>query len=150
MEMLFVLAIIALISLTGLGFHRHLIEKEQKNNIIEQLVQAMEFSRNQAWLKDGKLALRPTKGMNWADGFQLMDEHQQTIYEWAFNFPGWDIRWKGFSSNNEIPVSSSPQSAIMNGHFIIENIQKGVSTILLVNRLGKMRVSDKIINSPKT
>lgn len=140
-ELLVVLMIVGLISLSAMFFHKSIFERNQKQALVEQLKLAITYSRNEAKIRGETLILKPRDVNNWAKGYCLMDANQKIIYQWQPDFSGWDISWSGFASKNELRITANPQNSAMNGKFLISNAQNHEVAKLIINRLGRIRIS---------
>ncbi|MGL5742497.1 MAG: hypothetical protein ACRCXC_08075 [Legionella sp.] len=66
------------------------------------------------------------------------------IYYWQWHHPRWILNWSGVSSKDKIIVSNTPYQAISNGHFTLINRHTNEQVMLILNRLGRIKVSNNL------
>lgn len=68
----------------------------------------------------------------------------ELIYQWQWSHPRWDLHWDGASSTKKITFSTYPGQAISNGRFILMNLETHEQIVIILNRLGRIRVSNNL------
>lgn len=142
-ELIFVLAIIGSLALFSGFAVSTLQEKNEGQIIINELKTAIQFSKMQAVRMGQPVVLVPFDGhLNWALGMRLLNyDKTQTLYEWQWHYPHWQITWSGVHSTNKITLSNNPISAISNGTFTLVNSISQERKDVVLNRMG--RIVDK-------
>lgn len=144
LEVLVVLIILVILSLIGLGFSSAFREKNQQQIILDEIKTAIHYARIQAVLYGHPLYLTPlNEHQDWSEGamlYYLNNGAMETLYQWQWKHNNWHIAWSGVNSANTITFASNPSNAISNGKFIITQTRTQEQKILVLNRLGRVKV----------
>ena len=135
---LMILAGLFTLSLTSLSFLNH---KNEREILIHEIKSALHYARIQAINLEQPVFLASRHDDNWASGMILTQHHPSKIlYQWHWQHPNWVVRWSGVHAANFISFSNNPLSAISNGRFHIAHASTKEQVILVLNRLGRIRV----------
>ena len=146
-ELLFTLTVIGIIATLSMVSSSHLIHKNEQQTIIDELKSAVQYAKIQALRLGKPVYLLPVdKQLNWSHGVKLIllnrnTNTQDLLYQLEWHHPHWSLVWSGMYSPNRIVFYSTPIKAISNGRFTLTNLTTKEQSILVVNRLGRVRLA---------
>jgi len=146
-ELLTVVGLIITLSLIGLGFWSPLIRKNQGQALVDQIKMTVDYARQQALNRGHPVYLTPLNNtVDWSTGIQLSELNYRTnqlelLYQWQWDSKQWTVNWHGLNSAEKITLSNNPLTAISNGRFNLINKVTKESISLVLNRLGRVRIS---------
>jgi Tfp pilus assembly protein FimT len=87
--------------------------------------------------------------LNWSKGIILntlneKNNQMERIYQWQWAHPRWGLDWEGVRSKDKITFSNNPAQAISNGHFTLKNAQTHEQIVIILNKLGRVRITSRI------
>ncbi len=147
-ELLVTLTFIAILALSSIGSFSYFVRKNEQQMILDELRTAVQFARIQAVNLESTLSLSPLDtSQDWAKGVVLRQLNHKTkipelLYKWQWSHPHWVIEWSGIGSSHNIILANNPGNSISNGHFTLTNNQTKKQVILVLNRLGRVRIKD--------
>lgn len=150
-ELITTLLIVCGLALVAWPLASSFITKNEVEQRVNTLVNAMHFARNQALIQGVPLVLSGLEASNgWQRGMRLfIDKHETNHYqegdellrEWRWNKQGAQIVWHGFQSDHYIRFPATLDASSLSGHFLIAT-REGPIKKVIVNRLGQIRVED--------
>lgn len=146
---LILLAGLSLLSFSSSSFLRH---KNERQLIIDELRTAVQYAKIQAINLGHPVSLSPFDiQLNWSKGMILTQHNSKTnktdiLYQWQWHHPHWNITWSGINSPNRIILSNNPISAISNGKFILIDLYTKERVVIILNKLGRIRVKSATMN----
>lgn len=151
-ELVVVLALVALISLFAFPAFMPLTEQARLTLRLNALMSATALGRNLAITRGETYALLAlTENADWSRGFVLVRGSRLTdgerIRRWTFAANEADIRWKGMQSKNALIFSAHFNQNTCNGRFVLK--AAGHTRTLTVNRLCRMRLQKSDYTQPK-
>lgn len=150
LELLITLSILLVLSLIGIASYSSLIQKNELQIIEDELKTAIHYAKIQSIILDKSVSLSPfTSSLNWAEGIKLGVLNKKTgelklIYQWQWHHPRWNITWRGVRSSNSLNFSNHLTHAISNGQFSVVNLDTQQEAIMILNRLGRIRASNRL------
>lgn len=148
-ELIICLLIISITSLFGISSYQSIQEKNQIQIRESILKQAILYSKQQAFVLKKRLVLAGLNEGDWSSGLILYidkndhrySEPAQLIRQWNFQTSSVSIQWKGFYSKNHLLFTPDFRQSALNGQFEIAG-KEGLRRVLIVNRLGRIRVEN--------
>ena len=146
-EMLITLVILAVLSTLTVSSYSYFLQKNEEQIIEDELRTAVQYSKMQAINLAKPVFLQPLDAsLNWSNGVALSTLNKQTnktelLYQWQWHHPRWGVTWTGVRIYNKVTFSNNPISAISNGRFTLTNLDTHQQVIIILNRLGRTRVS---------
>lgn len=146
-ELLMYLSVVCVLLLASIPLGSDFYQKKRADMVGDDIKSAIRYSRNMAFKNNVTMTLNPlSESGDWSKGIILFIDnplHQYTnknkiVHQWQWNYPGIQVVWRGFQSNQYITFSPVLRQSIANGQFTIvtsKQYQKG----LIVNRLGHVR-----------
>jgi len=103
----------------------------------------VQYAKNQALTKGTSMTLTPLD--TWTSGMELSSLNPQTnkvekLYQWQWQHPAWIVEWKGVGSDKSITFASNPLNLLCNGHFSVRKVGNSKAVVIVLNRLGRVRV----------
>ncbi|PWY55986.1 pilus assembly protein [Legionella qingyii] len=150
LELLITMSVFIGLSIIGIGSYTYFVKKNEQKTIIDELRTAIQYAKMQAIILGNPVYLSPQDASsNWSKGIVLNFLNKKTnqmelIYQWQWSHPRWDLHWDGVSSSKKITFSTYPGQAISNGRFILMNLDTHEQTVVILNRLGRIRVSNNL------
>jgi len=148
-ELLITIVILVGLSSMGIASYAYLIRKNEQQMIIDQLKTAVQYAKIQAITLGNPVYLAPLDtNLDWSNGAILYTFNKKTnkselVYQWQWHHPQWSITWTGINFAHKIMFTNNPANAISNGHFTLVNFQTGKQTVIILNRLGRIRVTSQ-------
>ncbi len=150
-EMLITLLALSILLFIGTGSLSNMLNKNEREVIIDELKVAVDFARIQSMTKNIALELIPTGSDDWSPGAQLVKINNKSlkegIHEWQWGHPHWAISWHGVNSAKKIKFSPDPLQAISNGRFILQNSGTKERVEVVLNRLGRLKIEKSVVES---
>ena len=139
---LVLLAVLTLISFNSASFLRH---KNERQIIIDELSTAIQYAKIQAISLGHPVSLTALDNeLNWSKGMLLTQDNSKKdktiLYQWQWHHPRWNIVWSGANVSQKIIFSNNPVSAISNGKFVIFDPYTKEQVVIILNRLGRIRL----------
>ena len=133
---------LTLISFNSASFLRH---KNERQIIIDELGTAIQYAKIQAISLGHPVYLTSLDNqLNWSKGMVLTQDNNKNdktiLYQWQWHHPGWNVVWSGANVSQKIILSNNPVNAISNGKFIIFDPFTKESVVIILNRLGRIRL----------
>lgn len=150
LELLITMTLFISLSIIGIGSYTYFLKKNEQKTIIDELRTAIQYAKMQAIILGSPVHLAPLDtSSNWSNGMVLNFVNKKTnkmerIHQWQWNHPRWFLNWEGVGSANRIGFSTYPGQAISNGRFILINKDNQEQVTLILNRLGRIRVSNNL------
>lgn len=155
LETMLALALLVGLLLLGSWPFFSLIQKNEREMLINDIKTAVQYSKIQAIHLGNPVYLVPFgSNENWSGGMVLARFDQKSnktelIHQWQWSVNSWNINWKGVDSTNRITISNIPNRAMSNGKFILDNRLTNEKVVVTLNRLGRVRVGDLINTKSK-
>ncbi|HHF7365294.1 TPA: GspH/FimT family pseudopilin [Legionella bozemanae] len=150
LELLITMALFLSLSIVGIGSYTYFIRKNEQKVLIDELRTVIQYAKLQAIILGSSVSLAPLDASSsWSNGMILNFLNKKTnkiepIYRWQWSHPCWDLNWEGARSTNQIVFSIYPGQAISNGRFILINKNTHEQVIIILNRLGRIRISNNL------
>ncbi|KTD15618.1 Tfp type 4 fimbrial pilin related signal peptide protein domain protein [Legionella gratiana] len=150
LELLITMTLVVALLMISISSYSYFIKKNEQQVIIDELRTALQYAKIQAMILDKPVFLVPLDtSMNWSKGITLNYLNKKTnqlelIYQWQWNYQHWSLNWVGVSSKDKIIFSNNPTQAISNGRFNLINNNTQEQMTLILNRLGRIRVSNNL------
>jgi Tfp pilus assembly protein FimT len=150
LELLITSSLLISLSLIGVASYTYLLKKNEQQTLIDGLRSAIQYSRLQAIILGKPVYLSALNNSpDWSSGMRLSIFKKQTnqmesIYQWQWNYPHWDLAWEGLEVSHKIRFSTYPGQGISNGNFVLINKDTKEKTTLILNRLGRIRISNNL------
>lgn len=144
LEFLFVLAILAILSLVGVRAYSGLTEHNELTALTDTLKNAVHYGRIQAITLGQTTYLMPIDARSdWQHGIQLMRQTHangayELLYQWPWHTRFWNIHWSGVHGTALIKLSPNPDKAMSNGTYTITQVYSGRQIKLVLNKLGRL------------
>ncbi|CEG56797.1 GspH/FimT family pseudopilin [Legionella fallonii] len=146
-ETLIALICFAGLSLLGVISASFLKYNHERQVIIDEIRVAIQYAKIQAATRGSPVYLTPFdhQSHNWSSGMKLTQYNSkknamELLYQWEWHHPRWSITWNGVHSLNKIILSYNPISTMSNGKFVISNPYTKEHLIIVLNRLGRVKV----------
>lgn len=146
-ELLISLVIFIGLSTLGIASYSYIVRKNEQQTIVDELRTAVQYAKIQAVIRGETISLGPSdSSFNWANGLQLTTWNKKTqtrelLYQWQWHHLRWSLTWNGVRSLNRVIFSNNPANAISNGHFTLENFDTHQQLVIILNRLGRIKLS---------
>lgn len=139
MELSITLAAVGILATVGLTTNAYFTQKNEQQRLVDDLKNAIEFSKLQAIQLGKPVTLEPIDpNQNWAQGL-VLNTKEKVLYQWQWHYPLWILQWVGVRSTNKITFSNNPVNAISNGTFHLSHVGSNLGVDLVLNRLGRVR-----------
>lgn len=148
-ELLIYLSVLCVLLLLSIPLSSDFYQKKHADRVGDDIKSAIRYSRNMAFKNNVPLALNPlSESGDWSKGMVLFIDnplHRYTdkdkiVHQWQWNYPGVQVAWRGFRSNQYVIFSPVLRQSTANGQFTIVT-NKPYQKDLIVNRLGHVRES---------
>ncbi|MFI4955450.1 MAG: GspH/FimT family pseudopilin [Gammaproteobacteria bacterium] len=145
-ELLFTMILFATLAFLGVASTSYLMDKNEQQTLTDEIRSAVQYAKIQAIVLGNPVCLSALDpNFNWSKGMTLTRLSKKTnekelLYQWQWHHPHWIVAWSGINSPRKIIVSNNPITAISNGQFRLTNIQTKVEVVLVLNRLGRIRL----------
>lgn len=147
LELLICLSIMAIIGFFSLSSWRCFQESNEIRIRESSIKEAILYAKQQSFILKKKLVLAGLHNGDWSTGLILFidkgDHHyvssEQLIRQWQWSSTLVHVHWKGFYSKEYLLFAPDFRQSALNGQFEISG-EEGGSVILVVNRLGRVRV----------
>ncbi len=136
MELLVVVAIIALLVCASLPHWTNQPAPVVRAQCVEELAQVVRYARIQALLRHRSLSILPLAGDNWAQGVRLQ-AGEVILREWVWHHPATRLVWHGFRASQQLIVDYDLARLAMNGYFTVEYAGEWLPRIV-VTRFGRV------------
>lgn len=149
LELLITVALFVGLSLIGTTSYTYFTHKNEQQTIVDELRTAIQYAKIQALTQGHTVVLTPLEdSLNWSKGMNLTVWNKRTnqrelIYQWQWNHPHWYLTWNGINSVNKITFSINLAQAISNGRFILSNNKDTKQISIILNRLGRIKVTSQ-------
>ncbi|STY29418.1 Tfp type 4 fimbrial pilin related signal peptide protein domain [Legionella wadsworthii] len=149
-ELLVTSSLLLSLSIIGISSYFYFMKKNEQNALIDEIRTAVQYAKIQAILSGKPVYLSPLDATSsWSKGMVLKsinkrNKNLELINQWTWNFPRWDLHWIGVRSTNSITFSTYPGQAISNGHFILTNKKTHEQIKIILNRIGRVKVSNNL------
>ncbi|MCE0723903.1 MULTISPECIES: GspH/FimT family pseudopilin [Legionella] len=150
LELMITMFLFLSLSIVGIGSYTYFMKKNEQKTFIDELRTAIQYAKMQAIILGNSVYLAPLDvSSSWSNGMVLNFLNKKTnkielIYQWQWSHPHWDLNWVGVSTTNKIVFSTHPGQAISNGHFILINKDTREQVVIILNRLGRIRISNNL------
>ncbi|KTC89028.1 pilus assembly protein [Fluoribacter dumoffii] len=150
LELLITMTLFIGLSTIGIASYTYFINKNEQQTLIDELRIAIQYAKIQAVIMGKPVSLMPLEGASdWSKGIVLCHLNKRTnqlerIYQWQWHHLRLSLSWEGTGSRNKLTFSNFPGQAISNGHFILVNKIYHTQTKLILNRLGRIRISNNL------
>lgn len=148
-EMLMAMALIAFLALLSITSMSSFISKNEHQVISDDLKACINYAKNQAINLGTPVRLNPLDTVydDWSNGatltrFNKKTKQRETLREWVWHHPQWQLQWSGMHSSKHINLSNNPARAISNGRFTLRQVQTKKEWVYLLNRLGRLRAGE--------
>lgn len=143
-ELVVALSIIMMCSLIGISTQALIFHKNEHQVLIDDIKTAIQYAKTQAVILNHPVVLAPIeKAQGWSLGMVLSHHHkeqEEILYQWSWHHPNWSIQWVGAGHEDLITLSNNPYAAMSNGRFTLTNQKTRESVVIILNKLGRMRV----------
>ena len=150
LELVITIALFIGLSLLGIASYSYFINKNEQQTIIDELRAAIQYAKIQAIILGNPVYLAPIdSSSDWSNGmvlsfFDKQTNQAQLIYQWQWSHRRWSLNWEGAGSTNKIIFSTFLGQAMSNGHFTLINKVTHEQFTVILNRLGRIRVSNNL------
>lgn len=147
LEVIVVLSLFICLSLFSINTLSLLREKNERQMIIDEIKMAIQYAKFQGINLGHTLYLTPVDPeLNWSKGMELKQLNKITgqmelLHQWQWQHRHWNVSWLGANANTKILISNNPSHAISNGTFTLNNTKTKESVIILLNRLGRIKIN---------
>lgn len=147
-ELLTTMLLFVILSTLAVSSYSYLFKQNEQQTIVNELKAAIHYAKIQAISLGTPLTLTSLDGTkNWSKGMLLGKFNRRTkkierFYQWQWRHPGWELAWVGARSFEKIIFSNTPASAISNGHFTLINRDTNQKVVIILNRLGRLKIAD--------
>lgn len=130
----------------GLSFLSSLMNKNKREVIADEIVQAIQFAKIEALTHNRVFTLAPMFEDDWSKGMRLFEDnkiHRYTpqatlIREWQWAHRGVEVTWHGFESTMYLRFTPDLLARSANGRFIVKTSEDH-QIHLVMNRLARVR-----------
>ena len=137
LELLSVLAIIAVLLSFSLPSFTNIIATHQQQIVEHDLIHAIQMAKSCATLSGATVSLVTLDNENnWSTGMKLKIGHQ-LFHTWHWQFKQVKVVWHGFQGRKMLLFTQNPAHSALSGHFVIKSMSR--VTKLVVNRVGRVR-----------
>lgn len=149
-ELLITMALLATLSVIATSSYSYFLRKNERQIILDGLRSSVHYAKIQALTLDTTVFLTPLDdSLTWTNGIMVSTKNKKThnmkkLYQWQWHHLQWELNWVGARAGNRITFSNDPAKAISNGHFILKNTNTGEETIIVLNRLGRVRETNNL------
>lgn len=146
-ELLFSFALLGILLLMSFYSSTNVALKNDQKLLIDDIRTAIDYAKIQAIILHSRISLKAINGSsNWSDGMALYWVNQkkhkiEQLYQWEWHHPQWLVTWSGAKEQNSLVFSDKPLNAMSNGTFDLYNIQSKRHMKIIVNRLGRVKIS---------
>ncbi|KTD41179.1 GspH/FimT family pseudopilin [Legionella parisiensis] len=150
LELVITMSLFLGLSMVGIGSYTYFMRKNEQKALIDELRTAIQYAKMQAIILGNSVYLAPIDATcSWSKGMILSFLNKETntiepIYQWQWSHPRWELNWEGVSATNKIVFSTYPGQAISYGRFILINKNTHEQFIIILNRLGRIRISNNL------
>lgn len=149
-ELLITIMLLVSLSSMAIASYSYFLRKNEQQVIKDNLKKAVQYARMQALILDTTVFLAPlADSLNWVNGLILGTKNKKTnkikiLYQWQWHHAHWELSWVGAQTGNRIIFSNNPLSAMSNGHFTLRNRETNKQTVIILNRLGRIRETNNL------
>jgi prepilin-type N-terminal cleavage/methylation domain-containing protein len=146
LELLITLVLLVTLSTLSVVSYSYLLRKNEQQTIVDELRTAVQYAKIQALILGHPVTLAPLDAsLNWSNGLVLSSWNKKTnkmevLYQWQWHHPCWSLTWIGARSTDKVIFSNNPASAISNGRFTLMNPETHKTVVIILNRLGRIRI----------
>ncbi len=150
-ELIITLSVFSILALMSFSSTQLFISTNEEQIIIDEIRTAVQFARSEAYNIGFPVLLSTFNDeADWSNGISISRFNKklgqfQPVYQHRWHHTHWLIQWSGIKLGNQIHFSNNPMDALSNGHFSIHNPYSKKTTILILNRLGRLRKADTIM-----
>lgn len=138
-ELLFCILVSSILALCTSASWTYFKQKNEKDVLIAEIKNAIHYVKI--------IALNEAYPMNlssinedWSKGMRLKSsQSRQLIHQWDWNHPHWTVRWYGLNGEHHIVLAGNTH-AMSNGRFVLENRFTHEKIVLILNKLGRIRM----------
>ena len=147
-ELLFVMILFATLTVLSVVTSSYFTARNEQQTLTDEIKNLVQYAKIQAVALGTTINIEPLdSSFDWSKGIKLTKfnktiKQDQVLYQYQWHHRHWHVTWSGIHSPNKIIVSNNPITAISNGHFELYNIQTKVNVILILNRLGRVRIKE--------
>ncbi|WP_298624208.1 GspH/FimT family pseudopilin [uncultured Legionella sp.] len=146
-ELVMVLVVFAVLAILSTGSFTQLYSNNEKQALIDDIKNLVQYAKIQAIALGQKVTLAPlAPDLNWAKGVILSQYHSNPAHEavlhtrqWHYRY--WKVSWSGVNSEHKIVFANNLNTSISNGVFTLTNLRTQEKATLILNRLGRIRVT---------
>ena len=145
MELIITLIVFSVLALISMGSSLYLTEKNEQQKIVDELKTIVHYAKIQAIQLSAPVYLSPLDPeSDWSKGLVLSSKnktthHMETLYQWQWHHPRWNLSWSGARTKNTIIFSNNPITAMSNGTFHLTNKRTKQMMDIVLNRLGRVK-----------
>ncbi|WP_133135388.1 GspH/FimT family pseudopilin [Legionella rowbothamii] len=147
LELLITMMLLVSLSMVAIASYSYFLRKNERQTLIDELKNSVQYAKSQALILNSNVVLTPLDdSLNWANGLRLITKNKktnkiETLYQWQWHHPRWQLSWSGVHPGNRIIFSNNPAHAMCNGRFILANRDQDERAEIILNRLGRIRES---------
>ncbi|CAM4495004.1 MAG: hypothetical protein LEGION0403_FIIPPAGN_00522 [Legionella sp.] len=144
-ELLVTMMLLLSLSLVAVASYSSFLSKNERQTLVDELKNSVQYAKAQALILNSTVFLTPIDdSLNWANGLRLSTKNKktnkiETLYQWQWHHPRWQLSWAGVRPGNKIIFSNNPANAMCNGRFILASRDKDERVEIILNRLGRIR-----------
>ncbi|MDR3501840.1 MAG: GspH/FimT family protein [Legionella sp.] len=145
LELLITMLLLLSLSLVAIASYSYFLRKNERQTLVDELKNSVQYAKSQALILNSTVFLTPIDdSLNWANGLRLITKNKktnkiETLYQWQWHHPHWQLSWSGARPGNRIVFSNNPANAMCNGRFVLTNRDRDERTEIILNRLGRIR-----------
>lgn len=146
LELLITMSLLLVVSTLSVVSYSYLLRKNEQQVLIDELKIALHYAKTQAFILGKTVFLNSIDDTpNWANGMFLSSLNYKTqrlerIHQWQWHHPRFSLTWDGVRIANQLSFSPNHARAISNGRFILMNHETRQQIIIILNRLGRVRI----------
>jgi prepilin-type N-terminal cleavage/methylation domain-containing protein len=145
LELLITMVLLLSLSMVAIASYSYFLRKNERQMLVDELKNSVQYAKSQALILNSTVFLTPIDdSLNWANGVRLVTKNKktnkiETLYQWQWHYPRWQLSWSGVRPGNKIIFSNNPANAMCNGRFILTNRDREEPAEIILNRLGRIR-----------
>ena len=147
LELLITVSLFSILMMLGSFSWIHLKQNNELTLLVDEIKNVVHYAKIQALSRGHSLLLSPADhSLNWSNGFVLnqvdkQSKKEELLYQWKWSHYNWSIEWFGANGTKNIIFSDNAAGAMSNGRFVLTNNHTRARVVLVLNRLGRIKVA---------
>jgi prepilin-type N-terminal cleavage/methylation domain-containing protein len=145
-ELLCTLSVCAMLLFSASASWTAFKESNEQKVLIDEIKNAIHYATLKAMSDGQAMRLAPKElVLDWSKGMDLValstpNHEMHLVHTWTWRPHHWGIQWFGVHGSHYIDIQANTLKAMSNGRFVLTNKRTQEQIVLVLNRLGRIRV----------